>query len=114
MAIFNCDPAWPVCLFDFSFKSKIPSFLSFRVGHDLTSLIKEDYFTGTDQRESGKVEPDNALNMTSQNDLLIERNFHLCQNELFVSNFKNRFIANDPELLSNQHLDFFFEDETYI
>jgi hypothetical protein len=101
MAIFNCDPAWPVCLFDFSFKSKIPSFLSFRVGHDLTSFVNDDYFYGVNQRASGRIEPDNALTMKSQNDLLIERNMHLCQNPLFVANFKQRFIANDQELLRN-------------
>ena len=65
MAIFNCDPSWPVCLFDFSFKSKLPTFLSFRVGHDLTSFVKDDYFFGADQRASGKAQPDNALNMLS-------------------------------------------------
>lgn len=84
MADFNCDSTWPVCLFDFSFKSKIPSFLSFRLGHDLTSLIKEDYFLDTDKLESGYIKVDNALNLKSQNDLLIERNFHICQNKLFV------------------------------
>lgn len=46
MQIFNCDKEWPVCLFDFTYKFKIPTYLSLRVKNDLTSYIREDYFYG--------------------------------------------------------------------
>lgn len=46
MKIFNCNKGWPVCLFDFTFKLKIPTYLSFRVKNDLTSYIQDGYFYG--------------------------------------------------------------------
>lgn len=27
MRVFNCNPQWPLCLFDFTFKHKIPDFI---------------------------------------------------------------------------------------
>lgn len=30
MKIFNCDVSWPLCLYDFTYKNKIPQFLCFR------------------------------------------------------------------------------------
>ena len=30
---FNCDPNWPVCLFDFTFKNKMPEFFCFKIGN---------------------------------------------------------------------------------
>lgn len=46
MKIWNCDPKWPVCLYDFSFKNKNPTYLAFRVEKDLSSYIKPGYFYG--------------------------------------------------------------------
>lgn len=31
MQIFDCDPEWPLCLFDFTFKNKIPTYTCLRV-----------------------------------------------------------------------------------
>jgi len=31
MQIFNCNPEWPICLFDFTIKNKCPNFFRFRV-----------------------------------------------------------------------------------
>lgn len=30
MVTFNCDLSWPYCLFDFTYKNKIPQYLAFR------------------------------------------------------------------------------------
>ena len=79
MDIFNCDPKWPICLFDFTYKNKVPNHLCFKVGGDLTDLIKDNYFEAADcppNRTSDK-EKLNFDKMTEQ-DLLIERNNHLC------------------------------------
>lgn len=27
MRIFNCSPEWPICLFDFTYKNKIPNYI---------------------------------------------------------------------------------------
>ncbi len=44
MKIFNCNTEWPVCIYDFSFKNKTPSYLAFKVEGDLESFIFEDYY----------------------------------------------------------------------
>jgi hypothetical protein len=44
MKIFNCDADWPVCLFDFSFKNKTPSYIALKVAGDLDTYIFEDYY----------------------------------------------------------------------
>ena len=44
MRMFNCSPDWPVCLYDFTFKNKNPSYLVFRVAGDLTEFAFEEYF----------------------------------------------------------------------
>lgn len=44
MSIFNCDTAWPICLFDFTIKSKCPNYFIFRVQTPLNELMQEDYF----------------------------------------------------------------------
>ena len=44
MAIFNCDSKWPVCLFDFTYKNRIPTHFCFKVEANLTTLVVEDYF----------------------------------------------------------------------
>jgi hypothetical protein len=44
MDIFECDPSWPICLFDFTIKQKCPTQFVFRTGHLLTSFVNPDYF----------------------------------------------------------------------
>lgn len=44
MRVFNCDPSWPICLFDFTYKNRIPNFLAFKAYDDLGSCVIEDYF----------------------------------------------------------------------
>jgi hypothetical protein len=44
MTIFNCDPDWPICIYDFTFKNKNPSFLPFKVKRDLSEYMIPNYF----------------------------------------------------------------------
>jgi hypothetical protein len=50
--------------------------------------------------------------------MLIERNFHLCQDPeypCFVKNFKQRYDASDDTgLLSNEHLKEWLQDDSQI
>jgi len=45
MKIFNCDASWPLCLHDFTFKNRIPSYYAFRSEKPLTSFLNENYFS---------------------------------------------------------------------
>ncbi|CDW87967.1 tbc domain-containing protein [Stylonychia lemnae] len=44
MQIFNCDQEWPICLFDFTYKNKIPNNLCFKIKETITSCMIHDYF----------------------------------------------------------------------
>ena len=43
MIIFDCDPSWPICLYDFTYKNKIPNHFCFKVNGDFQSFLIEDY-----------------------------------------------------------------------
>ena len=42
--LYKCDPSWPICLFDFSFRNLNPKFVVFKIKADLTSLVIPSYF----------------------------------------------------------------------
>ena len=46
MDIYNCDPKWPICIFDFTFKNINPKFVVLKVYDNLDKFIKDDYFYG--------------------------------------------------------------------
>ena len=113
MSVFDCQEEWPVCLFDFTFKSNCPNFFTFRVQADLTSFVlEEDYFnvtfTAPEMKPSGPAQFLNALDKGGKGDssgLLVQRHPHLCKfNNVFVDRFKKRFIASDPTLLDSEYL----------
>ena len=41
--MLTCDKKWPVCLFDFTYKNKVPEFFAFRVTPNSYS-VRDDYF----------------------------------------------------------------------
>lgn len=43
MKIFECDTQWPLCLYDFTYKNKIPQFLCFKTSSE-PPIIIDDYF----------------------------------------------------------------------
>ena len=44
MSIYKCNPEWPVCLYDFTFKNRNPNFFSYKVKKDLTAYLRPDYY----------------------------------------------------------------------
>jgi hypothetical protein len=44
MTVYNCDPEWPVCLYDFSFKNRVPNYFCLKVKKPMTSYIIPEYF----------------------------------------------------------------------
>lgn len=76
MKTFNCDPDWPICLFDFTYKNKSNEFQAMRCKHNLKNYVVEDYFdffNGIDQ--SKKKE---SLLILDETDVIREQNTHLC------------------------------------
>ena len=77
MSVFDCSDDWPVCLFDFSFKSNCPNFFVFRVQEDLTKKCKDDYFNFKLDASMSKMTPSgpakflDARELKSSSDLLI-------------------------------------------
>ena len=45
MQYYTCDPAWPICLYDFTHRNLNPKFNSLKVEQPLTSFVKADYFS---------------------------------------------------------------------
>jgi len=110
MEFFNCDPQWPICLYDFSFDNKLPTYFCFRPMQNLDTFVVEDYFySGLPEPLSGPTTFSNPNQV-----LLIERNQHMCCNPdypQFVPHFHKRFLAWDKSLHQNATLNFFFEND---
>ncbi len=51
MNIFNCQHDWPICLFDFTYKNKIPNYFCFKAKGSLEKLVKENYFDSITMEE---------------------------------------------------------------
>ena len=45
MSYYTCEPEWPCCSYDFSFKEKNPNFFALRVKQPLSDLIMPEYFS---------------------------------------------------------------------
>jgi len=45
MAVYNCSPEWPVCLYDFSHKNRVPNYICLKVKKSLNEHIIANYFT---------------------------------------------------------------------
>ena len=56
---FRCDPKWPVCLFDFTFKNKTPEFLCYKTGPDsFDQLIVANHFSKpSDENKEEIIKP---------------------------------------------------------
>lgn len=78
MKIFNCDHnSWPICLYDFTYKNKIPQFNVFKSSHLPIEFI-ENYFDSPkflDQFEEEKYESND------KEGILLERGHHYCNLE---------------------------------
>ena len=113
MDIYNCDPRWPICLYDFTFKNRCPKFVAYRFAKNLDEFIIDDYFHPDMQQKPVQKNPEQP-NIIPYEELLINRNNHPCCNKEhknFVLNFKKRFIAQDKLLFNNEFLHFDIDDE---
>lgn len=111
MNIFSCDKKWPVCLFDFTLKQKMPNFFVFKVQPRLDSLIRENHFDKDAKCEVIDYKPGTELE-TNPDKLLLERNGHLCnRTENFCKNFKSLFVQGSPVLLEDPRLNLVFDFE---
>jgi hypothetical protein len=59
MTAWNCSTEWPICLFDFTTKSKCPNYFAFRVFNSFNDFILEDYFYGDIKNKGGSCVMDN-------------------------------------------------------
>lgn len=48
MKSFNCDTRWPICLFDFTYKNKIPEYTCLRTSSSPPIVIVDYFYTGYD------------------------------------------------------------------
>ena len=111
MDIYDCDPKWPVCIFDFTFKNINPRAVTFKVYGELSDHLKEDYFysqDGLDQLLHGKgAAAGDTLHSRKHEDLLIQRNHHVCKHDkAFVEAFKRRYEGADPAMMDSDSLHF--------
>lgn len=40
----KCNHKWPVCLFDFTYKNKVPEYFSFRVETSRYEIIQDHFY----------------------------------------------------------------------
>ena len=45
MKYYTCDPAWPICLYDFTHRNLNPKFNTLKVEQPLTNLVRDKYFS---------------------------------------------------------------------
>jgi len=120
MTVYNCKPEWPVCLYDFSFKNRVPNFFVLKVAKSLNDYVDWNYFAPGHRKEILRHDvyfrTDSTGKRTVNDDeLLIERHYHLCaSNEHFVPNFKKRYEIMDPLLLDNKNMIFAIDNELDI
>ena len=43
MKVYNCNPEWPICLYDFTYKNKSNEYQTMKCRKKLSSYIVEDY-----------------------------------------------------------------------
>jgi hypothetical protein len=55
MKVYNCNPDWPICLYDFTYKNKSNEYQTMKCRKELSSYIVEDYFS-IDPEEKDLIE----------------------------------------------------------
>ena len=108
MSIFDCDPDWPSCLYDYTVKNLCPKYIAMRVQTPLNKLVIEDHFFSKDQaKQADELRSVHIANEERSEppvvppfrELVIERDRHICQDMQhpnFVPYFRKRFQAQDP------------------
>eukprot|EP00826_Nyctotherus_ovalis_P017525 TRINITY_DN15165_c0_g2_i1.p1 TRINITY_DN15165_c0_g2~~TRINITY_DN15165_c0_g2_i1.p1 ORF type:complete len:277 (+),score=88.91 TRINITY_DN15165_c0_g2_i1:131-961(+) len=88
--LLECNPEWPLCLYDHTYKSRCVSYFAFRTKGEnefiddyLLKELKEaskDFKQSMEEAKAGPIEAYNAL--------VIERSKHYCNNNNFVEKIK--------------------------
>lgn len=123
MKVFKCDSQWQICLYDFTYKNKIPQFLCFRSTSDPPNFIN-NYFS-VESFSSSPSPPKYKHTLVTQSvtslkslhgsteGLLIERGSHeCCKHPAFQRNFAHFFNTSDSELFANPYLTFQINSDT--
>lgn len=99
---FNCGGnQWPLCLYDFTYKNRMPSYFVYRCGKDTIQLI-DDYFYGSGT--AFECDTDDGAETSAIDKLLIERNTHLCQHSNFTEKFIKLYVSGCDQLLNSELL----------
>ena len=64
MSSFDCNPDWPICIYDFTFKNRNPNYLTFKVKNDLTNYVTPNHFKHVKKdrpKANFDLEPDSEL-----------------------------------------------------
>ena len=122
MKVFNCDPNWPVCLYDFSYKNKSNQFQTLKCKNKLSSYVVSNYFYEDIKPAAGKFSwltsqkgKKSAMKaypaqprLIDPNDVVREQTVHMCCNEggkelatTFIRNFKILYIKGEDLLFKN-------------
>lgn len=43
MKLFDCNPEWPICLYDFSFKNSTEQYQAFKAKYPLSHYARDNY-----------------------------------------------------------------------
>ena len=76
MKVFNCNPKWPICLYDFTFKNKCNQFLTMKCRSNLKKYVIDDYF----ETKGGINKRAKRLWTEDDDDVIREQTTHICCN----------------------------------
>lgn len=110
MQIFNCNTDWPICLFDFTFKNRIPNFITLKIENYPPRII-DDYFALGAHHHGPPLnilkEDEFTFACENTDNLLMEKNRHYCCiHKAFIGNFKALYEKCDKRLFENLNLNF--------
>ena len=86
--LLKCNPEWPLCLFDHTYKSRCVSYFAFRAKSDNEFI--DDYLIKKPSlnQSNGVKEEHKKGSLEAYNALVIERSKHYCGNRVFVEKLK--------------------------
>jgi hypothetical protein len=83
---FCCKPDWPMCAFDFVKRHVIPEEFTFKAANFGEVVQYPDYFS-----DNGPQDLEVAFETKAEN-ILIERNPHYCEANLFINTFASLYV----------------------
>ena len=71
MKSFNCNPLWPVCLYDFTYKNKANQFQVMKCKQNLRKYVVQDYINLDSEKREKLIK--SRENLESDSDVLREQ-----------------------------------------